>query len=247
MGVFGLGRPSLMGGGPMPAFGPGAPTSAMGVQRRLQEAPGEEPNEGVPWWKPLLPVLLSGGLAVAQQVWQNRREDSAHQREMRDLESAGLNPMLAAAGQGAQTGNTDVIGSALALNRARAEIELVRSQAMAARGSAAQSEASADEIKRFAPGRAAEVAARTAVAQGNVKMIRAQLPFIRKRAEAEIRQMMASGTSALSSADLNRVLSELRGTELANAKNVEALATRLGIMSPMLQLLIQMMNTAARF
>jgi len=58
--------------------------------------------------------FLSGIVTSAQNVHnmrqerriRNRREDSAHQREMEDLRKAGLNPILAAGKGGSQSGMT---------------------------------------------------------------------------------------------------------------------------------------------
>jgi len=242
MGLFGLGRSSPPGVPPMGAmqvFGAGAPTSAVSLGRRIQAVPGEDPNEGEPWWKPLLPVLIAGGLSLGQQIWQNKREDSAHQREMKDLEAAGLNPALAAAGQGAQTGKVDVVGSALQLQRAKAEIDLIKAQTMQQSASAFETTERGKEIATFAPGRGDETQARIALMRGNLDEIRERIPQIKELALAEIR-------GKVTSAQLTEIETLLRGTQLENARNLEALAERMGIMGPALQLLIQMSNALRR-
>lgn len=52
---------------------------------------------------------------ILQQQWEEKRAKNAHQWEIEDLHKAGLNPILSAGGQGAQTGsiggiNTDTSG-----------------------------------------------------------------------------------------------------------------------------------------
>jgi len=157
--------------------------------RSFQSAGEDEgDNEGRPWWIPLLPTLIGGAIGLGQQVWQNKREDSAHQREMADLEKAGLNPALSAAGRGSDTGpQKDIVGSALMVARAKAEIELLRSQSIAQRAGASRDVAQAQEIQQYAGGRADLAQAQAALARGNLEQMRAQLPGLIGRLREEVR------------------------------------------------------------
>lgn len=189
MGVFGLGNNGPPG---VPAFGPAAPNSAVGVRsmRSFQSVGDDEENdEGRPWWIPLLPALIGGAVSLGQQAWQYKREDSAHQREVADLEKAGLNPALSAGGgRGAETGPpADIVGSALMVQRAKAEIDLLRSQSVSQRAGAVRDIAQAEEIKQYAGGRADLAAAQAALARGNLEQMRAQLPGLVERLREEVR------------------------------------------------------------
>lgn len=89
--------------------------------------------------KDLIVPAISAGAAILTNAWQARRADTAHQREVRDLKKAGLNPALSAmGGRGAEVGAlTDpgekAVSSALAVQRMKAEIGLIEDQALLTR------------------------------------------------------------------------------------------------------------------
>jgi len=101
---------------------------------------------GVEWWGPAVGSLAGGlfqGLtgsnnAADQRDWQRVMSDTAHYREMKDLERAGLNPILAAGGGGASSPSgamapaidpvTPAVNTAIAARRASAEIANIEEQ-----------------------------------------------------------------------------------------------------------------------
>ena len=94
-----------------------------------------------PWWA--LPVLGAGLSAVGDVLGLSAGKalsGSAHQREVRDLRRAGLNPILSAGGSGAQLPQVPDFGrrggeaasSAMAAKRLQGELDLMQAQAQKA-------------------------------------------------------------------------------------------------------------------
>ena len=131
-------------GGPF-TFSPGGPASP----------PAEGGGSSIPWGTILgVGTTLAAGaigyagtsatnssnlrIAREQMAFQKEMSDTAHQRAMKDLEKAGLNPILAAGGPGASTPSgagavmssaaKEGVASAMAARRFRAELELLEEQ-----------------------------------------------------------------------------------------------------------------------
>jgi len=99
---------------------------------------------------------LSAKEARKNRKWQKMMSDTAYQRTMKDMRLAGLNPILAAKIGGATTppgamarydiDTKGAVGTALAVRRQHAELELLREQAAESRERQADSWAHRDYV-----------------------------------------------------------------------------------------------------
>jgi len=178
---------------------------------------------------PFVGAAIGAAGSIAQTVWSARRADSAHQREVRDLQAAGINPLMTARGSGSEVGQmvspSEGIGSALGIQRQRAEIELLRAQAHNAEMAGRLSATQANEISTFSPGRGAEVAARTERSAEELRQMREQFPAVLARARAEVGQVKSSARrndAETMLARANELLTKARtSTESVSARYAE--------------------------
>lgn len=160
-------------------------------------------------------AVIGGGLGLAQNIWSARRADSAHQREVRDLRRAGLNPYLSARGSGADVGPMQDVGrsvsSALEVQRQRAEIDLLRAQAGATDAQRIQALTNAWEVRSFAGARGAQAAAAAdasdaaaVLSRQNATQLRETLKLVKQEIAARTDQFSSSAAAAAARAALDR-------------------------------------------
>jgi len=185
-------------------------------------------------------AVIGAGLGLVQNIWSARRADSAHQREVRDLQRAGLNPILSARGSGAEVGPMESMASSGAqAARTAAEIELIKSQTDLQHAQATHARAQAWELMSFAPGRGAETQMRTALLAADEATRRQQLPLLLERAREEIAMIQSSSRAARARAMLDEAA-------LEGALNQEEWERLIGEMGPATRFFLEILRSLRR-
>jgi len=188
-------------------------------------------------------AIIGAALGLGESIWSAKRADSAHQREVRDLERAGLNPMLSARGGGGSEvgdvgGASRGITSGLAAQRARAEIELLRAQTKATLSQSMESQARVGQITTKTPVEVDQIIASTGLANANRDQLLKMRDVTYDRIKAEIANISNSALRTKALTDLDKL-------DLERAENIAAFEDRLGEMSPAMRMSFEFLRAIA--
>jgi len=181
--------------------------------------------------------------SVLQNVWSARRADTAHQREVKDLLAAGLNPALSATGgRGSEVGPMqnpmEGVSSALGVQRQKAEIQLIRAQTKATLSQSAESMTRVGQITTKTPVEVDQIIANTGLANAN----REQLEKLR---DATLERIKAEVTSLVASAKRTDALAALDKLDITRAENIAKFEARMGEMTPALRMSFEFLRAIA--
>lgn len=196
----------------------------------------------------LLTNAASARAARRQMEFQERMSSTAHQREVKDLRAAGINPMIRSLGGASTPGGAmpslespgaGAVSSALSARMNEAQLKLVEAQAGREEANAALARTQAADISSSAEGRYALTAAQVESTQLTAAQARELLPFVKLRAEQEIGLMASSAQAARARAVLDELAKE-------GAVNLAEFEKRIGEAGPWVRALFNLIKVMKR-
>lgn len=205
---------------------------------------------------PLGAALITAGSGLITNIWnarearknrdfQERMSSTSHQREVRDLRAAGINPMIrslsgASTPSGDRAQMDDVGSRAVTSALGAAQLRLVNAQTDRETSSAQLLRVQADDIQKTGNlGRWDQAGVNLDLAKLDLEQRRELLPSVLARAKEEIRLTSSSARRAEASAMLDEAAA-------AGAMNMEAFEKRIGEAGPWVRQLYNLLRLLKR-